>query len=59
MSFIYDYDVIEEFSAKTTNHAFNISVLPGRGRRRDDFLDTEAFEPPLNASTINAIAVSQ
>jgi hypothetical protein len=59
MSFIEDYDVIEKFSAKAINHAFNISVLPRRSRRRDDLLDTQAFEPLLNAFTINGIAVSQ
>ncbi len=54
---VKDNDVVEQFSAKATDHPFNIGVLPRRGRRRDDLLDTEAFNPSLNALIINAIAV--
>ena len=59
MPFVEDDDVVEKFSAKAADHPFNIGVLPGRGRRRDDLLDTQAFNPSLNAPSINAIAVSQ
>ena len=58
MPVVKDDDVVEKFSANATDHPFNIGVLPGRGRRRDDLLDTQAFKPSLNALTINAIAVS-
>ena len=58
MSFVKDNDVVEQFSAKATDHPFNIGVLPGRGRCCDDLLDIQAFNPSLNALTINAIAVS-
>ena len=59
MTFVDNDDVIQEFSAKATDHVFDISVLPGRIRRRDDFLDTEAFNPSLNTRAIDPIAVSQ
>ena len=59
MTFVENDDVIQEFSAKATDHAFDISVLPGRSRGRDDFLDTEAFNPSLNTGAIDPIAVSQ
>ncbi len=40
MTFVEDDDVIQKLSAKATDQAFNIGVLPGRGRRRDDIIDT-------------------
>jgi hypothetical protein len=55
---VKDDDMVEQFSAKAADHPFNIGVLPGRGRRRDDLLDTRDFNPSLNALTINAITVS-
>jgi hypothetical protein len=32
MPLVEDDDVIEKFSTKAANHAFNISVLPSRSR---------------------------
>ncbi len=58
MPFVEDDDVVEKLSTKATDHPFNIGVLPRRGRRRDDLLDTQAFKPSLNALTISAITVS-
>ena len=58
MALVYDDDMVEEFSAKATDYAFNISVLPRRGRGCDNLLDTQTFNPSLNALSINTIAVS-
>ena len=55
---VEDDDLIQELSAKATDHAFNISILPGRGRRRDDLVGTERLNPSPNPVTINAIAIS-
>ena len=41
MPSVEDDDVIRKRAAKATGQAVNIDVLPGRGRRRDDFIDTE------------------
>ena len=58
MSTIEDDGVIQKLSAKATDHAFNISILPGRGRRRDNLVDTERINPSPNPVAINAIAIS-
>jgi len=50
--------MVEQFSAKGADHPFNIGVVSGRSQRRDDLLDAQAFNPSLNALTINAITVS-
>ena len=57
MPVIENDDVIQEFSTKATDHTFNISVLPGRGRRGDDLLDTERSNSSPNLVTVNGIAV--
>ena len=58
MPIVEDDDVIQELSAKATDHAFNISILPGRGRRRDDLVDTERLNPSPILVIINAIVIS-
>lgn len=58
MLFVKDDDVVEQFSAKAADRPIDIGVLPGRGRGRDGLLDAQAFNPSLNALTINAITVS-
>lgn len=58
MPFVEDDDVIHKLSAKAADHAFNIGVLPGRSRCRDDFIDTQRLKLLPNPITINAIAVS-
>jgi hypothetical protein len=58
MPFVEDDDVVEKFSAKAADHPFNIGILPGRARGRDDLIDAQAFNPSLNALTINSITVS-
>ncbi len=59
MSLVEDNDVIQKFSAKASDHAFNIGVLPGRGRSRDDLIDTQRINPSSNPITIFAVAVTQ
>ena len=59
MPLVENDDVIQKLSAKTTDHAFNISVLPGRGRRRDDLIDTERIDLLPNSITIDTVAISQ
>ena len=59
MSLVEEDDVIQQFSAKATDYALNIGVLPRRSRCGDDFVDAQARQPSLNPITINAIAVSQ
>ena len=58
MSCVEDDDVMEKLSAKATHHAFSICILPGRGRCRDDFIDTEGRKLSLNPVTIDGISVS-
>ena len=62
MPFVEDDDVIQKLSAKASDHAFNTGVLPGRSRRRDDFvfysMYIERLKPSLNPITKNTIAVS-
>ena len=58
MPLVENDDVIEKLSAKAADHAFNIGILPGRGWRRDDVVDTERINPSSNPVTVNAIAVS-
>ena len=59
MPFVEDDDVIQKLSAKASDHAFNIAILPGRSRRRDDFIYIERLKLSPNPITINTIAVSQ
>ena len=55
---MFNDDVIQKLSAEATDDALNICILPGRGRCRDDFTDTERLELSLDPVTIDAIAVS-
>ena len=59
MPFVEDSDVIQKLSAKAADHAFNIRILPGRGRRRDDLVDTEGLNPSSYPVAINTVAVTQ
>ena len=45
MALVEDDDVIQELSAKATDHAFNIGILPRRSRRGDDdrYLENRSF----------------
>ncbi len=56
--FVQDEDVVEKRSAEATDHAFHLCVLPGRGRCRDDFIDTETLEFSPDPVSINAVAIS-
>ena len=58
MPFVEDSDVIQKLSAKAADHAFNIGILPGRGRRRDEVVDSERIDPSPNSVTINTVAIS-
>ncbi len=40
MALVEDDDVIQKLSAKATDQAFNIGILPRRSRRGDDLIDT-------------------
>ena len=56
---LVEYDhLVEKFSAWRPNHSFHLSVLPGPHGCRDDLVDTQTFNPPRNALTVYAIAVS-
>jgi hypothetical protein len=39
MALVEDYDVIQTLAADRTDHALDVSVLPGRAWCRDDFRD--------------------
>ncbi len=39
MAFVEYADVIQKLSAKATDQAFNIGILPRRSRRGDDLID--------------------
>ena len=43
MPFVKDDDVVEQFSAKATDHPFNTRVLPGRGRGRPGWLNARQY----------------
>ena len=58
MSLAKDNDGIQQFSAKAADYAFNIGVLPRRGRCGDDLVNAQARHPSLNPITIYTIAVS-
>jgi len=58
MSLVEDDAVIQQFSAKTADYAFNIGVLPRRSRCGDDLVNAQARQPSLNPITLYAIAVS-
>ncbi len=59
MSLVEDDDVLQNFSAKASDYALNIGVLPRRSRRGDNLVNTQARQPSLNLITIYAIAISQ
>ena len=40
MPIVENNNVIQKLSTKATDHAFDISILPGRSRRRDNLIDT-------------------
>ena len=58
MSLVEDDAVIQQFSAKTADYAFNIGVLPRRSRCGDDLVKAQARQPSLHPITLYAIAVS-
>jgi hypothetical protein len=58
MPLVEDDDVVEKFPTKAANHPLHIGILPRRARGRDDLIDTLAFNPSLNALTMNVITVS-
>ena len=58
MPVVEDDDVVQKLSAKASDHAFNIGVVPGRGGCCDDFIDIERLKLSPNPITIDAIAVS-
>ena len=58
MPLVEDDNVVQELPAKAADHAFNICILPGRGRCRDEFIDTNGLQPSLNLVTIDGISVS-
>ncbi len=59
VSLVEDDDVIQKFSAKATDYALNIGVLPRGSWRGDNLSNAQARQPSLNPITIYAIAISQ
>ena len=59
MSLVENDDVIQKLSAQATDCALNIGVLPRRGRRGHNLVNTQARQPSLNPITVCAIAVTQ
>ncbi len=59
VSLVEDDDAIQKFSAKATDYAFNIGVLPRRSWRGDNLTNSQARQLSLNSITIYAIAVTQ
>ena len=57
MPFVEDSEVIQKLSAKAADHAFNIGIVPRRGRRRDDAVDSERIDPSPNSVTVNTVAI--
>ena len=51
-------DVIEKFSALGLNLSFYVGALPWQRGCRDDLVDTQTLNPPRNALTVYATAVS-
>ena len=58
MTFVEDDNVIQKLSPQAADQAFNIGVLPRRGRRRDDFIDTQRLKLSANPITVDAVTVS-
>ena len=52
-------DVIQTIPAYGSNQAFNKRTLPRGARRSDDFLDAQAFDPPMYGFAVDAISVPQ
>ena len=59
MSLIEDNDMIQTISAYGTDNAFDIRILPGRARHRDNLLDTMALDPSSDDLAINSIPIAQ
>jgi hypothetical protein len=58
MALIENDHVVEKLSTKAPDDSLHIRILPRRGRRRDDFVDTQRINPSPNPITVYAITVS-
>ena len=59
MPLIENDDMSQTISADGTDHTFNKWILPRRSRSRDNILDTQTLDPPLDDLTIDVISISQ
>ena len=58
MSFVQDNNMVKALPTDGADHTFDISVLPGRRRRRYDILNSKRANPSLNSESIFRVAVS-
>jgi hypothetical protein len=59
MALIEDDDVIQTLAANRTDHTLDVSVLPGRARRRDDFFDPNRIDPLAEYRAVRRVTIAQ
>ena len=56
--FIQNDHTIQTFSANGTDNSFYIRILPRVTGRRDNFVNTQVFNPPTDLFTTNGITIA-
>src|ERR1035441_10505116 len=59
MTLIENYDVIETRAPDRANDPLDISVLPGRSRRGNDFIESHRLNAIAEAPTIRCVTIPQ
>jgi hypothetical protein len=58
MRFVHNDDVIETLSSDRADRALDVRILPGTGRRGDDFSDAHAREAALKPGAVDVVPIS-
>jgi hypothetical protein len=58
MPFVEHDQAIQTLPADGADHPFAVRILPGRGRRHEDFLDAHAFDSLFEVVTIDVITIA-
>ena len=56
MSLVQHDHVIQALAPDRTDQAFDVWILPGRSRCRDDFFEAHALDATLEAVAVDSIA---
>ena len=58
MSLVQHDHVIQALAPDRTDQAFDVWILPGRSRRRDDFFGTHVLDATLEGVAVDPVAIT-